>query len=59
MTLKTRVRMQNDFSYRLIEKYFEQLVHLVRVLRPHCRYFKGELKPHIHITLYEGNKLQE
>ena len=31
-----RVRMRRYFWYRLIEKYFEQLIDSVRVLRPHC-----------------------
>ena len=28
--------MRRDFWYRLIEKYFEQLIASVRVLRPHA-----------------------
>ena len=35
-----RVRMHRDFLNRLIEKYFEQLIDSVRVLRPHCRNVK-------------------
>ena len=33
--LPIRVRMRRDFLNRLIEKYFEQLIDSVRVLRPH------------------------
>ena len=33
--------MRRDILYRLIEKYFEQLIDLVRVLRPHCGSFKA------------------
>ena len=33
--------MRRDFLNRLIEKYFEQLIDSVRVLRPHCRYSKA------------------
>ena len=33
--------MRRDFLYRLNEKYFEQLIDWVRVLRPHCRNFKA------------------
>ena len=36
-----RVRMRRDFLYRLIEKYFEQLIDSVWVLRPHWRNFKA------------------
>ena len=36
-----RVRMGRDFLNRLIEKYFEQLIDSVRVLRPHCCNFKA------------------
>ena len=32
----TRVRMRIDFRYRLIEKYFKQLIDSVRVLWPHA-----------------------
>ena len=35
------VRMQRDFLNQLIEKYFEQLIDTVRVLRPHWRNFKA------------------
>ena len=41
LTMVTRVRMRRDFLNRLIEKYFEQLIDSVRVLRPHCRNFKA------------------
>ena len=34
--VRLRVLMGRDFWYRLIEKYFEQLIASVRVLRPHC-----------------------
>ena len=33
--------MRRDFLNRLIEKYFEQLIDSVRVLRPYCRNFKA------------------
>ena len=39
--VNTRVRMRRDFGYRLIEKYFDQLIDSVRVLRPHCRNSKA------------------
>ena len=32
--------MRRDLLYPLIKKYFEQLIDLVRVLRPHCCNFK-------------------
>ena len=38
--------MRRDFLYRLIEKYFEQLIESVRVLRPHCRNFKANDSKH-------------
>ena len=37
----TRVRMRRDFLYRLIEKYFEQLIDSVLVIQPHCCNFKA------------------
>ena len=33
--------MRRDFLYRLIEKYFKQLIDSVRVLQPHCRNVKA------------------
>ena len=36
----TRVRMRRDILNQLIEKYFEQLIDSVRVLRPYCRNVK-------------------
>ena len=36
-----RVRMGRDFKYRLIEKYFEQLIDSVCFLQPHCRNFEA------------------
>ena len=38
--MATRVWMRRGFLYRLIEKYFEQLIDSIRVLRPHCCNFK-------------------
>ena len=36
-----RIQVRRDFLYRLIEKYFEQLIDSVWVLWPHCRNFKA------------------
>ena len=41
LIITPRVRMRRDLLNRLIEKYFEQLIDSVRVLRPHCRNVKA------------------
>ena len=50
MIVIDRVQMRKDFWYRLIEKYFEQLINLVRVLRPQ----KANDFEHYCATAYAG-----